>query len=168
MSQRQPGWRDDRPLARAHARADEAALVFARGEGDAEALTYGDLDRRARALGGRLRAALPPGALVLLPMRSPMRSDAHSVVAPCACLYASLPGVPVPLPGRNGSARHLRAIADASACAVAAVPPDAAHLAQSLPDAADLARPLEVRFRAAWKASWTAEMGVMLPASSGR
>lgn len=114
----------------ARERPDATALVFVHGEEDREALTYRALDARARLFGGRLRAALPPGALALLPMRS----DAHSVVALLACLYAGLPCAPVPLPGRNGSVLHLRAIAAGSGCSVAIAPPDAPHLAEALPD----------------------------------
>lgn len=116
---------------RAHAlrRPDETALVFTRGEGADERLTYRALDRRAEAFAAGLRATLGPGALVLLPMRS----DARSVVALCACLYAGLPCAPVPLPPRQGSLRRLQATAAASACAAVIVPDDAAHTASALP-----------------------------------
>lgn len=116
--------------AHAHLRPNATALVFARGEDDAETLTYGQLDRRARRLGGRLRATAAPDAPVLLLMRS----DVDSVVALYACLYAGLPCAPVPLPGRNGSVRHLRAIVAASGCTVAVAPADAEHLALGFPD----------------------------------
>lgn len=118
----------------ARLRPDTTALVFTRGASEPETVTYGELDHRARSFGAALRAALPPDALVLLPMRS----DAASVAALCACLYAGLPCAPVPLPARNGSIRHLRAVAGASGCAAAIVPPDAAHLARALPGLAIL------------------------------
>lgn len=116
----------------AHARAlpDKAAMTFSRGADDGETLTYGALDRQARVLGARLRGAIEPGGLALLPMRS----DAPSVVALLACLYAGVPCAPVPLPGRNGSVRHLQAIAAVARPALVVAPPDALHLAQALPD----------------------------------
>ncbi|KQT45664.1 hypothetical protein ASG52_15900 [Methylobacterium sp. Leaf456] len=115
--------------AHARSRPDAVAIHFVCGEDEGEVLTYGCLDRRARALGERLRLAVEPDALALLPMRS----DAPSVIALVACLYAGVACAPVPLPGRNGSVLHLRAIAAASGAAVAVVPPDASHLAQALP-----------------------------------
>lgn len=116
---------------RAHARArpDDAAVTFSRGGDSGETLTYGALDRRARGLGARLQGRVGQGGLALLPMRS----DAPSVVTLAACLYAGIQCAPVPLPGRNGSVLHLRAIAAASGTVVAVAPPDSPHLAQALP-----------------------------------
>ena len=110
-------------------RPDEVALVFTRGEGDEDRLTYRDLDRRARSFATRLRIIVPADALVLLPMRS----DARSVVALCACLYAGRPCAPVSLPPRNGSMRQLQATAASSDCAAVVVPDGATYIAQALP-----------------------------------
>lgn len=113
----------------ARERPNDPAIIFAEAAHDEAVLTFGALDRRARALGARLRRDVEADTLVMLPMRS----DARSVVALFGCLYAGRPCAPVPLPGRNGSIRHLQAIVAASGSTVAVVPPDAvARLSEPL------------------------------------
>ncbi|WP_237481366.1 fatty acyl-AMP ligase [Lichenibacterium dinghuense] len=102
----------------ARLRPDAEALFFTRGEGEPDVLTYGELDRRARAFAGRLAGAVPADRPLLLALRS----DAGSVVALFGCLYAGVPCAPVPLPPRNGSLRRLQAFAEASRCAAVVTP----------------------------------------------
>ena len=116
---------------RSHAasRADDIALVFSKAEGHEEVLTYGELDRRARAFALRLTARAGPGDPVLLMMRS----DAASVTALVACLYAGVLCAPVPIPARNGNTDRLRSIAAASGAVAVIAPADASALASVLP-----------------------------------
>jgi amino acid adenylation domain-containing protein len=75
---------------------DQRAYVFLRdGESEESAFTYGDLDRRARAIGARLQAEAPPGGRVLLVYPSCL----EYIAAFFGCLYAGAVAVPAYLPG---------------------------------------------------------------------
>ncbi|MHB9864469.1 fatty acyl-AMP ligase [Streptomyces sp. YIM S03343] len=83
---------------RAAALGDTDALVFLRDGANAEHLTYGTLDRRARALAVRLREHGAQGRPVLL-LYPP---GPEFLVAFTGCLYAGAIAVPAPLPGDRG------------------------------------------------------------------
>lgn len=103
---------------KAESRPNAIALLFTRGDGEDEILTYGDLDRRARLLASRVTEEVSPHSIVLVPMRS----DASSVIALFACLYAGCPCAPVPHPSRNSTTRQLSAILVAAGCAAVVAP----------------------------------------------
>jgi acyl-CoA synthetase (AMP-forming)/AMP-acid ligase II len=102
--------------------ADRAYTFLADGETEADHLTYGELDRRARALAATLQeaGAGQERALLLYP------SGLDFVVAFFGCLYAGVVAVPVapPHPARPGrSAPRLEAVArDAGASIVLTTP----------------------------------------------
>ncbi|SFU36749.1 type I polyketide synthase [Pseudoduganella namucuonensis] len=82
----------------AAARPEQAALIFLRdGEVEAGRLTYGELDRRARAFAARLQAENLAGQPVLLMLPSGI----HYVLAFLGCLYAK--AIPVPAYPATGS-----------------------------------------------------------------
>jgi acyl-CoA synthetase (AMP-forming)/AMP-acid ligase II len=88
---------------------DAPALTFVdygtRPRGEATVLNYGDLDRRARAVAAMLQAECAAGDRVaLLCPQGP-----EYVVAFLGCLYAGLPGVPLPGPDPFRSAARYRA-----------------------------------------------------------
>ncbi|MDI5967706.1 AMP-binding protein [Streptomyces sp. SL13] len=72
-------------------------------------LSYAELDRRARAVAGRLGALLPPGSPVLLVYRQ----GADFAGAFFGCLYAGMIAVPFPLgePGGGAVSREGLAVA---------------------------------------------------------
>jgi acyl-CoA synthetase (AMP-forming)/AMP-acid ligase II len=76
---------------------DRCAYTFLRGDAAID-LTYGELDRRARAIGAALQALAPPGerALLLYP------AGPEFIAAFFGCLYAGIVAVPAypPDPGR--------------------------------------------------------------------
>ena len=89
-------------LLRRHAAAmpDRRAYVFLADRGGEEAaISFGELDRRARALAVRIAAQAPRGerALLLFP------SGIEFVVALFGCLYAGIIAVPLMLPRRHGA-----------------------------------------------------------------
>lgn len=101
-----------------HARTipGKIALRFLeRGEGEGACLTFGELDRQARALAVRLVEAGARGRTVLLvyPAGLPF------VLGFCACLYAGAIAVPTPFITPSRSAPRIAAIAaDARPCLV--------------------------------------------------
>ncbi|AUX48181.1 peptide synthetase [Sorangium cellulosum] len=76
------------------------------GEADARAMTYGELDLRARALAAELQAGARAGerALLLVP------PGLDFIAAFFGCLYAGLVAVPVPLPQRKRGLLRVLAI----------------------------------------------------------
>jgi len=84
----------------------EAYLFLPDGETEGERLTYGELDRRARAIGGLLQSLGSPGdrALLLLP------SGSGFIAAFYGCLYGSVIAVPAYPPRRNKIDARLLAI----------------------------------------------------------
>jgi amino acid adenylation domain-containing protein len=97
---------------RAAERPDREAFVFlADGEEPGARLTYGELDRRARAIAAALRESLAPGdrALLLYP------PGLELIAAFFGCLYAGVTAVPAYPPRLNdrsqSSQNRLRAIA---------------------------------------------------------
>ncbi|WP_433931236.1 amino acid adenylation domain-containing protein [Sorangium cellulosum] len=76
------------------------------GEADARSMTYGELDRRARALAAELQAVARAGerALLLVP------PGLDFIAAFFGCLYAGLVAVPVPLPQRKSGLLRVLAI----------------------------------------------------------
>ncbi len=100
---------------RAHQQPDRLAYTFL-ADGETEsALTYGQLDRRARALAARLQERLPAGerALLLYP------PGLDYLEAFFGCLYAGLVAVPAYPPRRNRSAQRLQAIVGDAEVAIA-------------------------------------------------
>jgi len=91
---------------RAAREPDRCAYVVLRGGGSGEQLvTYGELDRAARAVATRMRQRVEPGARALL-LHAP---GIDYVVALFACMYAGVIAVPV-YPPRSGAASVLRAV----------------------------------------------------------
>ncbi|WP_437505503.1 amino acid adenylation domain-containing protein [Sorangium sp. So ce1099] len=76
------------------------------GETDARSVTYGELDRRARALAAELQPVAQAGerALLLVP------PGLDFIAAFFGCLYAGLMAVPVPLPQRKRGLLRVLAI----------------------------------------------------------
>ncbi len=114
-------------VLRAHAgeRGERTAVTLVRDPGKPEtatALTYAQLDRRARAVAAWLQARFPAGERVLL--LYPVGLDFVAAFAGCA--YAGMIAVPAPLPG---DFRHQRRRVEAIArdAGVAAVLTDAAN-----------------------------------------
>ncbi|WP_437742531.1 amino acid adenylation domain-containing protein [Sorangium sp. So ce1504] len=83
-----------------------ATTFLVDGEADARAMTYGELDRRARALAAELQADARAGdrALLLVP------PGLDFIAAFFGCLYAGLVAVPVPLPQRKSGLMRVLAI----------------------------------------------------------
>ena len=96
---------------RADAHHDKRAYVFlGDGEHETESLTYGELDRRSRALAARLQQEVTPGthALLLYP------SGLEFITAFFGCLYAGVVAIPLAPPHLvrpNRVLPRLRAIA---------------------------------------------------------
>ena len=78
---------------------DRAYVALADRGGEEAAITFGELDRRARALAGRIAEAAGPGerALLLFP------SGIEFVVALFACFHAGVIAVPLMPPRRNAA-----------------------------------------------------------------
>ncbi len=92
---------------RAGTAPDREAYVFLRdGEEETEGLSWGELDRRARAIAGALLARCSPGdrALLLLP------SGLDFVAAFFGCLYAGAVAVPADPPRPRRDRERLRAL----------------------------------------------------------
>ncbi len=115
---------------------DRVAFIYLQdGEAEKERLTYGELDRRARALAGLLqqRGLADRPALLLYP------SGLDYVVAFFGCLYARTLAVPAYPPHRNRSLDRLQAIAaDAGAGVVLSTASILASVQKVLPQAPDL------------------------------
>ena len=82
------------------------AYTFLRDEGEADSLTFDQLERRTRALAATLLKHAEPGdrALLLYP------SGLEFITAFLACLYAGIIAVPATTPRKNRSSERLRAI----------------------------------------------------------
>lgn len=93
-------WADEQP--------SDVALTFLADGMEAERLTYGDLDRRARSVAVRLLERHRPGdrALLLYP------PSLEFVVAFFGCLYAGITAVPAYPPGSRTMDRLLAILAD--------------------------------------------------------
>ncbi|HEV2860059.1 MAG TPA: amino acid adenylation domain-containing protein [Pyrinomonadaceae bacterium] len=101
---------------RARTRPDGVAYVFlADGEREEHTLTYGELDRQARAIAARLRSEGEAGERVLL--LYPPGLD--YVAAFFGCLYAGMPAVPVYPPRPNRTLPRLQAITEDAAARLA-------------------------------------------------
>ena len=90
--------------ARAAAAPDRRAYVFLEdGENEGASLTFGELDRAARAVAAELQARGLAGerALLLFP------AGLDFVVAFCGCLYAGVVAVPAPAPEASQFERTL-------------------------------------------------------------
>lgn len=87
------------------------------GETDEIVATYGELDRRARAIAARLQAELPAGERVLLLLPTGL----EYVAAFFGCLYAGMIAVPAYPPRRNQSLDRIESIVADSEPAVALV-----------------------------------------------
>lgn len=93
--------------ARARHQPDKTAYVFLHdGENESARLTYGELDRQARAIAGRLQSLGATGsrALQLQP------SGPEFVAAFLGCLYAGVVAVPIHPPQRSKNFSRLKAI----------------------------------------------------------
>jgi acyl-CoA synthetase (AMP-forming)/AMP-acid ligase II len=127
---------------RARSQPDQVAFSFlAGGERDALRLTYGELDRQARAIAGLLtrQGVLGERALLLLP------PGPDHVAAFFGCVYAGVVAVPAYPPGPDGPGPHLRAIAaDARARVVLCTASVRDDLGVWLPAPAGAAAPLRV------------------------
>lgn len=95
-------------------RGEERAFVFLEsGVVESAALTYAELDRRARAIAVKLRSLATPGSRALL--CHPPGLD--FVAAFLGCLYSGIIAVPAPPVRRAaGDARHARLVAIADDC----------------------------------------------------
>jgi amino acid adenylation domain-containing protein len=115
--------------ARAAAHPDRVVYTFlADGEGEEEHLTYGELDRRARAIGACLQPLAKNGERVLL--LYPPGLD--YVAAFFGCLYAGAVAVPAYPPRRNRNLLRLQAVvADAEAAVALTTAPILARIAPS-------------------------------------
>jgi len=86
---------------------DKLAFSFlAEGEREVSRLTYGELDRRARALARKLQQSCPKGERAIL--LDPPGLD--FIVGFLGCLYAGIVAVPAYLPRPNRSLSRLQAI----------------------------------------------------------
>ncbi len=93
---------------RARERPERRAFVFLEdGEREAAALTFGQLETRARALGAALQAAVAPGARALL-MLPPGLAFVEAFLG---CLYAGVVAVPAYPPASPRGLPRLRALA---------------------------------------------------------
>ncbi|MFW5858089.1 MAG: AMP-binding protein, partial [Planctomycetota bacterium] len=120
--------------ARACSTPDAKAYAFlADGEAPAGALTYGALDRRARAVAARLREAAEPGARALL-LYDP---GLEFLPAFFGCLYAGLVAVPLHAPHQNRNLERVLTVqqdADAALGLIAAEKrDDVARWTETLP-----------------------------------
>ncbi len=101
---------------RAASQPDTQAFVFLRdGEDEDKGLTYGDLDRQARAIAATLQAQGAVGERALL-LYSP---NLDFITAFWGCLYAGVLAVPAYPPRPNQTLTRLRAIMDDSGAAFA-------------------------------------------------
>ncbi|HLH98948.1 MAG TPA: fatty acyl-AMP ligase [Xanthobacteraceae bacterium] len=119
----------------ARTKPDGVALLFtADGVSESSRLTFGELDARARRLGGRMVQAGLTGQRVLLPVAS----EPAFLSALCACFYAGVIAVPCPFHRRNRGQDRIRAIVrDAAIAAVIGGSDDGtAELAQAIPGVA--------------------------------
>jgi len=86
---------------------DKRAFTFlAEGEREVSRITYGELDRRARALGAKLQQSCTKGERAIL-LYPPGR---EFIVSFLGCLYAGIVAIPAYLPRPNRSLSRLQAI----------------------------------------------------------
>jgi len=138
--ERRPETLVDLLTARAAERGDDPLYIFlSDGEGEEATLSYGELDRRARAVGARLQAAGAAGerALLLYP------PGLDFIAAFFGCLYAGAVAVPAYPPRAGRTQPRLRSIAgDARPRVVlttAAVAVKAEDLREQIPELAGAA-----------------------------
>ncbi len=92
---------------RARYQPDKQAYIFLQnGEAESETLTYGELDRQARAIAAQLQSWPGERALLLYP------SGSEFITAFFGCLYAGVVAVPVYPPRRNQKLSRLLSIAN--------------------------------------------------------
>ena len=92
---------------RAQYQPDKQAYIFLQnGETESETLTYGELDRQARAIAAQLQSWQGERALLLYP------SGLEFITAFFGCLYAGVVAVPVYPPRRNQKLSRLLSIAN--------------------------------------------------------
>ena len=89
---------------RAAEASDKGKYIFLKDDGGDIGATYGELDRKARAVAARLVENTSPGDRVLL--LYPPGID--FLAGFFGCLYAKLIGAPLPLPGSRGGLRSSR------------------------------------------------------------
>lgn len=106
--------------------ADEAAIYVPDrpGSGTETVLTYGELDRRARAVSAWLRERYSAGTRVLLLYPA----GTEFLVGFAGCLYAEMLPVPAPLPAANNAGQLARLDRIITVAKPSAVLTDAAHL----------------------------------------
>lgn len=93
---------------RAQQQPERVAYMFLHnGEGEAETLTYGELDAGARTRAAALTERLGGGSAVLL-----YPSGLEFVRALLGCMYAGVTGAPVQVPSRVRGLQRMRRIAD--------------------------------------------------------
>lgn len=117
---------------------DKTAFIFLQdGEEEVSRLTYKELDRQARAIGGYLQSLCTIGDRVLLLYPQGL----EFVSAFFGCLYAGVVAVPVNLPRSNGrSVNRLESIvADAQATILLTNERSLSNVQQQLTDAPNLA-----------------------------
>lgn len=159
-------------ILRRHAaqRGDETAVTFLSGRGEIDgSLTFGELDRRARAIAAALQRHAEPGARAVLLLKPGL----SLLCAFIGCQYAGVIAVPLqppaglPLRGRDRQVRarkrlrsSLHRFAVITEDARAALVLSSADLAEQVTDVGELAPPLAA-------ATWIAvdEVGDDLPAS---
>ncbi|HEX8456607.1 MAG TPA: amino acid adenylation domain-containing protein, partial [Pyrinomonadaceae bacterium] len=121
---------------RASRQPERVAYTFlADGERDAEQITYGELDGRARAIGATLQDRRAEGARALL-LYPP---GLNYVAAFFGCLYAQAVAVPAYPPRLNRTLSRLKAItADAQASIVLGTTQTLSHLKRGIAQAPEL------------------------------
>ncbi len=97
-------------------RPDDIGFRFLRDGGDTDLVyTYGDLDKRARTIGGFLQSSVTPRSRALLACSS----NSEFLAAFFGCLYAGVVAVPVYLPRREQKSARFLTIAEDAQPAVA-------------------------------------------------
>ncbi len=86
--------------------AKKAYIFLANGEAETDHFTFGELDRRARAIAASLQAQHAHGARVLLLFPSGL----DYVAAICGCFYAGAIAVPVAVPQLSQSLQRIAAV----------------------------------------------------------
>jgi acyl-CoA synthetase (AMP-forming)/AMP-acid ligase II len=138
---------------RAAVQPDDRAYTFLRdGESEGTVLTYGDLDRRSRAIAADLHDRVPPGARALL--LYPPGLD--FIAAFFGCLYAQVIAVPAHPPHAERSNRSFaRLAAIATDADPAAVLTTGEILSRWPRDASRLPRPLSATDADTWTSGLT-------------
>lgn len=96
---------------RAKYQSNKQAYIFLQnGETESGSLTYGELDRQARAIAAHLRSWQGERTLLLYP------SGLEFITAFFGCLYAGVVAVPVYPPRRNQNLSRLLSIVDNAEC----------------------------------------------------